>query len=805
MQTLAEYGLEGATKTLITAVLMKTNEQYVRKYEQLHEIFDASDSLWGCGKLVNGTMMSCSSWHKVLYVAVHIDFLDLRFYFRPFDSHYEVHRRYCIAPQGTSFLSNQHSVMSVDPQSSVTDLLLGSVFRPPSKRINQKRGTQLKPRIIDALQKPYVIGSIEQIKYIGFGEKESEGICLYFEDVFTMKEGTKDPHFLLDCMQLSRTQSSVSEVSVNLDGVITTLKVNRSYCSGVKVCGGEGCSYTVSTKQRVNRCSEHKAMGLILSGPCNCHLAYVYPSDELHDGRRWVIALNAANKGNLHNHNPPAEWRILPNVIKDISNTASLNSHLAPKEIQKGSGMTYQPMSVSLAAANIDRVRAVVKKAKKEVDKIDNDRVNPFKIIASFPSIKLRIDGNAESLDMNQIRTINALVGNYQLDGDSAYSFGRDRQYAFFQSPFQACEWANAEVLFVDIDYTGCSHFKYLFNVVCLNSVTKKYMACGRALLNHQDGHSIGKALNVLVNNVKKQQHAYNIQTSHKEILLDFDDAEANAFQESFGEDIMRIIRGCYVHFLRSAMRVAKVVNSSVHSVGYRLFMSISKRIPDEPSRDFVMEAFDILSGQKSFMCFAKYLPSDLSSLKSCEIDTTNWKSTTTWVDWWKRPQVLRKLCKAYSNLEDDDWDDLPGTTNPVESINRQSVPGNAKTVSLKPLIEHFYLEDKRHAILQVACNANITISYHTKQRQRSRRPPKAPEKVIQLVIPTGKRAIGMRLSVEFYSDDSKKTTTWYKGTVISYSRQNGYVISFDGYGPEDNETIKSLKKAAERNEIKIL
>ena len=90
-------------------------------------------------------------------------------------------------------------------------------------------------------------------------------------------------------------------------------------------------------------------MGLILSGPCNCHLAYVYPCDELHDGRRWVIALNAAYKGNLQNHNPPAEWRILPNVIKDIS---SLNSHLAPKEIQKGSGMTYQHMSVFLAAAN---------------------------------------------------------------------------------------------------------------------------------------------------------------------------------------------------------------------------------------------------------------------------------------------------------------------------------------------------------------------------------------------------------------------------------------------------------------------
>lgn len=170
--------------------------------------------------------------------------------------------------------------------------------------------------------------------------------------------------------------------------MITTLKVNRSYCSGVKVCGGEGCRYTVSTKQRANRCSEHQAMSLILSGPCNCHLAHVYPSDESHDGRRWVMALNAGNKEHLHNHDPPAEWRILPNVVKDMCHTVTLNSHLAPKEIQKGSGMSYQPMSVSLTAANIDRVRAVVKKAKKDVEKIDNDRVNPFKIIAFFHLLK---------------------------------------------------------------------------------------------------------------------------------------------------------------------------------------------------------------------------------------------------------------------------------------------------------------------------------------------------------------------------------------------------------------------------------
>ena len=93
--------------------------------------------------------------------------------------------------------------------------------------------------------------------------------------------------------------------------------------------------------------------------------------------------------------------------------------------------------------------------------------------------------------------------------------------------------------------------------------------------------------------------------------------------------------------------------------------MTIAKRIPDEPSQSVVLDAFDVLSGQKSFTSFTSYLPPDLMKLTS-EVDITNWKNAQTWVKWWKRPQVLRKLCKAFSDLKDNDWDDLPGATNPV-------------------------------------------------------------------------------------------------------------------------------------------
>ena len=76
---------------------------------------------------------------------------------------------------------------------------------------------------------------------------------------------------------------------------------------------------------------------------------------------------------------------------------------------------------------------------------------------------------------------------------------------------------------------------------------------------------------------------------AHKEILLDFDDAEVNAFCSAFG---VSYLHGCAVHFIRSGMRVAKLVNISITSVGYQIFMSVVKLIPDNSCKELVNLAF---------------------------------------------------------------------------------------------------------------------------------------------------------------------------------------------------------------------
>ena len=154
---------------------------------------------------------------------------------------------------------------------------------------------------------------------------------------------------------------------------------------------------------------------------------------------------------------------------------------------------------------------------------------------------------------------------------------------------------------------------------------------------------------------MKKFYPSYDITTAHKEILLDFDEAEANGFQSSFGNNVSNLFRGCSVHFLRSAMRVGKLVNLSSSSLGYQIFVAVAKLIPDNPSREIVKQAFNILAGSEPFTKLAENLPPPLCNCTTDKVDSTNWTRAQTWIEWWTRSQIHKKLCKAYSALDSDD------------------------------------------------------------------------------------------------------------------------------------------------------
>ena len=83
-------------------------------------------------------------------------------------------------------------------------------------------------------------GNVDMLKFVGFDDSYlTDEVCLYFQDVRTLPSATSDPHHLLQCLQLCRTQATTKELEMNLDSTKETFITNRSYCVGIKVCGGE--------------------------------------------------------------------------------------------------------------------------------------------------------------------------------------------------------------------------------------------------------------------------------------------------------------------------------------------------------------------------------------------------------------------------------------------------------------------------------------------------------------------------------------------------------------------------------------
>jgi len=201
MKTLDHAGFQGVTKTRLIAVLLQKNERYVRSFTAMVDLLDSNDPCWGCGVMVKGLKMSQSVWHKILYVAVHLGFINLSFTFRPFDSHYEVHRRYVLSKSGESFISLPQSVASVSPYSNIPEIVLGITHSQPMKKLVHNRGTQLKPRIVAALDSQWIEGTVEHLMYLGFGDQyNNKDVCFYFDDCYSQSGATSDPHWLVSCI-----------------------------------------------------------------------------------------------------------------------------------------------------------------------------------------------------------------------------------------------------------------------------------------------------------------------------------------------------------------------------------------------------------------------------------------------------------------------------------------------------------------------------------------------------------------------------------------------------------------------------
>ena len=516
-------------------------------------------------------------------------------------------------------------------------------------------------------------------------------------------------------------------------------------------------------------------------------MVYIWPCND--DGRRWVGVV----PGTGHNHNKPAPHNMSSKVKEDIQRVVSGDSSKKTKDIMKGLGIGYVPAEASSPAANADRVRKERKIALGKWMSVHRE-IRPLDEVLQFDKIRKKVESNQLYGDcsVNISDKVNQMMGQYQIEG-SKYLFTPCRKYAFFMAPFQSTLLSTAEDLFMDVTYTGNDFFPYLLNVVSFNDETCVYNAVARVLCSRQDSETYAKSITTIFQKVTVDHARFANGKNLRSILVDFDDGQYKGLQQCLGEDLsLKVIRGCTVHWQRSVNRVCKLVCRNDTEV--RIFKALASKIEDESQKENVLLLFNVLSGTRQLQEARQLVVKDLFS----EFDTVHnkdWIKLKHWSKWWCRVNHLTMFTRAFKEMDDKDWKQGPSTTNPVESLNRQSLQEGG--IILHALMENIYLEDRLHAVKTAACKENVTTSCKSspeKQKAKQKRTSEGkcgdegpPDKRRHILSskrkPNGRALINRLIEVEYDEKDKSGDVTkywgWCKGQIVAYRKHEGYLVNF--------------------------
>ena len=725
-------------------------------------------------------------WSILLRQAINLEYVDIKFNITRCKSFTRVWRQYRVTEKGKQFLDAPHDVFILNPAKNPLSDKIKRKENATRKRSG--RGHHHLPKIKECLNKSenwVKLTSMDQYEFPGFesGTQNLQTSFSFVDDCrkLTFAANTR-PHFIWEDNQLSKRGTQTTKHSINTDGVDTLLNVRRGPCEGVKKCAGPDCNYAVSNRQKVNRCIHHKGnFSLVSTGPCPAHMVYIWPCSD--DGRRWVGIV----PGTQHNHDKPAPHVMSSKVKEDIQRVVSNDSTKTTKDIMKGLGIGYVPAEASAPAANADRVRKERKMALGKLMSVHKE-LRPLDEVLCFDKIRKKVESKQLYDDSTNIsEQVNRMMGQYQMEG-CEYIFTPSRKYAFFMAPFQSALLSSAEDLFMDVTYTGNESFPYLLNVVTLNEQTCVYNAVSRVLCSRQDSESYANSITNIFEKVTKDHAHFSNGRNLRSILVDFDDAQYKGLQQCLGEELAKkVIRGCSVHWQRSVNRVCKLACQSEDEI--RVFKALAKKIEEEQNKDNVLLIFDVLSGSRTLQDARQFVKEDLLS-ELDKIDNHNWTRLKHWSKWWCRVNHLTMFTRAFMEMKEKDWEQGPCTTNPVESLNRQSLQEGCTII--QALMENIYLEDRLHAVKTAACKDNVTTSYKASPIKRKNKRKRTsvgnskdegpPDKRRHLLsnkrMPSGRTLINRLIEVEYDEKDKSGKVTkywgWCKGQIMAYRKNAG-------------------------------
>lgn len=449
------------------------------------------------GSTHNGKILHHQWWQRHLRQLISLGLVDIYFNIIRTPTFTNTCRKYKVSEAGSLFLENPQSLKVLSP---FTDPLQANQKSDASRKEQKPggRGIHHLPKIRNAMSIStnwFEVTERDQYEFPGFQSASQEiGFCKSVKDMPGFGSHQRI-HFMWDDNQLTKRHTSNKVCQMVINGENTEVNLRRAPCEGVKVCEHDDCNYTVSNRQKKNKCQDHgETHKLKSSGPCPAQLIYIWPSKD--DGRRWIGIV----PGLKHNHSKPAPHSISQETKQKIKTALTSDSTLTTKDLQKGYGVGMVPGELSPAATNPERLRRERTRVLQTI--VGNKKsILPLLQIMDFEKIRQKVESQQDESESTLSKQVNEMIGKYRMEG-MEYLIKPERKHAFFMSPYQAKLLAEAEELFTDITYTGNEDFPYMLNMVVFNSTTMHYQAVARVLCDKQDGESYATSFQEVFNKV---------------------------------------------------------------------------------------------------------------------------------------------------------------------------------------------------------------------------------------------------------------------------------------------------------------
>ena len=260
-----------------------------------------------------------------------------------------------MSKEGEEFLKNASDLLVLSP--SVDPFKPGKKAPSVNKQQVNREGRALHhlPKIRTALSSAdnWCEMTTGDYEYPGYSQSSKD--VAYCKNIKAMKgfRSHQRPHFMWADNQLSKRHTTTKKSQIKIAGNNTGITLKQAPHEGIKVCRYPDFNYSVSNRQKRNKCKSHaKTHTLQMTVPCPAQISYAWPTND--DGRRWMGFISGPDL--KYNHSKPTPHCISQEVKCQIGNALKMDTFLTTKDVQKRCGIGIIPGEVLLAAANPERV-----------------------------------------------------------------------------------------------------------------------------------------------------------------------------------------------------------------------------------------------------------------------------------------------------------------------------------------------------------------------------------------------------------------------------------------------------------------